>query len=264
MSAKAFIEIEQTGSPIRRECSQRKTLIGLGLNKIGRVSWVPDTPATRSMIAKVGHLLKINHDPSAPKPAPAARLYDEAADTALLTKLAFAGQGVSTENYSESERNQGKRPDFKLLKDGKLTAFCEMKSPRDDFIFEEPPSGESAVRKNLPFHRKLGAHICDAAVQLESVNPDHTLPNIVAFVNHAPDIARRDVHATVAGLPAGDGKRVFMLSQKFQEKVLEAARKIDLFLWLDAETGRLQHVSVNGAPHQKAALDLLGLKDEGS
>jgi large subunit ribosomal protein L30 len=210
MSAKAFIEIEQTGSPIRRECSQRKTLIGLGLNKIGRVSWVPDTPATRSMIAKVGHLLKINHDPSAPKPAPAARLYDEAADTALLTKLAFAGQGVSTENYSESERNQGKRPDFKLLKDGKLTAFCEMKSPRDDFIFEEPPSGEFAVRKNLPFHRKLGAHICDAAVQLESVNPDHTLPNIVAFVNHAPDIARRDVHATVAGLPAGDGKRVFM------------------------------------------------------
>jgi hypothetical protein len=55
-----------------------------------------------------------------------------------------------------------------------------------------------------------------------------------------------------------------MLSRKFQEKVLEAARKIDLFLWVDAETRGLQHMSVNGALHQKAALDLLALKDDGS
>jgi large subunit ribosomal protein L30 len=33
-----YIEIEQTGSPIRRRGDQRRTLIGLKLNKIGRVS----------------------------------------------------------------------------------------------------------------------------------------------------------------------------------------------------------------------------------
>jgi ribosomal protein L30 len=48
-----YIEIEQIGSPIRRHWRQRETLIGLKLNKIGRVSWVPDTPATRGMIDKV-------------------------------------------------------------------------------------------------------------------------------------------------------------------------------------------------------------------
>lgn len=47
-----------------------------------------------------------------------------------------------------------------------------------------------------------------------------------------------------------------------QEQVLSAAGKIDLFLWIDAEKGTLQHVSVNGAPHQAAALDLLGLTNE--
>jgi large subunit ribosomal protein L30 len=36
-----YIEIEQTGSPIRRRGDQRQTLIGLKLNKIGRVSWRP-------------------------------------------------------------------------------------------------------------------------------------------------------------------------------------------------------------------------------
>ena len=54
-----LIKIEQTGSPIRRQHTQRETLIGLGLNRIGRVAQVPDTPATRGMIAKVRHLVRV-------------------------------------------------------------------------------------------------------------------------------------------------------------------------------------------------------------
>ena len=53
------IKIEQTGSPIRRHHTQRETLIGLGLNRIGRVAEVPDTPQTRGMIAAVRHLLRV-------------------------------------------------------------------------------------------------------------------------------------------------------------------------------------------------------------
>ena len=53
------IEVEQTASPIRREASQRATLIGLGLNKIGRVRDLPDTPQTQGMIAKVRHLVRV-------------------------------------------------------------------------------------------------------------------------------------------------------------------------------------------------------------
>jgi large subunit ribosomal protein L30 len=56
------IKIEQTGSAIRRHHSQRETLIGLGLNRIGRVAEVPDTPQTRGMIAKVAHLLRVHVD----------------------------------------------------------------------------------------------------------------------------------------------------------------------------------------------------------
>ena len=56
------IRIEQTGSPIRRHHSQRETLIGLGLNRIGRVAERPDTPQIRGMIAKVAHLVRV-HEP---------------------------------------------------------------------------------------------------------------------------------------------------------------------------------------------------------
>jgi large subunit ribosomal protein L30 len=53
------IKIEQTGSPIRRHHSQRETLIGLGLNRIGRMVQLPDTPQTRGMITKVKHLVRV-------------------------------------------------------------------------------------------------------------------------------------------------------------------------------------------------------------
>ncbi len=53
------IKVEQIGSAIRRQHSQRETLIGLGLNKIGRVAELPDTPSTRGMITKVKHLVRV-------------------------------------------------------------------------------------------------------------------------------------------------------------------------------------------------------------
>lgn len=53
------IRVEQTGSPMRRRSDQRATLIGLGLNRIGRISELEDTPAIRGMIAKVHHLVRV-------------------------------------------------------------------------------------------------------------------------------------------------------------------------------------------------------------
>ncbi len=58
MADKTII-VEQIGSPIRREASQRQTLVGLGLNKIRRRSTLEDTPAVRGMIERVKHLVRI-------------------------------------------------------------------------------------------------------------------------------------------------------------------------------------------------------------
>jgi large subunit ribosomal protein L30 len=59
MASGKTIKIEQTGSPLRREHSQRETLIGLGLNKIGRTKELPDTPMTRGMVSKVRHIVRV-------------------------------------------------------------------------------------------------------------------------------------------------------------------------------------------------------------
>jgi large subunit ribosomal protein L30 len=53
------VKVEQIGSPLRRAGDQRATLIGLGLNKIGRTRDLPDNSATRGMIHKVRHLVRV-------------------------------------------------------------------------------------------------------------------------------------------------------------------------------------------------------------
>jgi large subunit ribosomal protein L30 len=55
----AKVKITQTGSPIRRTPDQRKTLIGLGLNKMHRTVELDDTPEVRGMIRKVQHMVKV-------------------------------------------------------------------------------------------------------------------------------------------------------------------------------------------------------------
>ncbi|MGI4730450.1 MAG: 50S ribosomal protein L30 [Janthinobacterium lividum] len=55
----ATIKIRQTGSPIRRTSDQRATLIGLGLNKMHKVSELQDSPEVRGMIRKVQHMVAI-------------------------------------------------------------------------------------------------------------------------------------------------------------------------------------------------------------
>ncbi len=57
--------VKQVGSPLRRQAQQKATLVGLGLDKLGKTSILPDTAATRGMITKVRHMVEIVEERSA-------------------------------------------------------------------------------------------------------------------------------------------------------------------------------------------------------
>jgi large subunit ribosomal protein L30 len=59
MAKSKTITVQQVGSPIRRDKSQRATLIGLGLNKMNKQRELVDTPEVRGMINKVPHLVRV-------------------------------------------------------------------------------------------------------------------------------------------------------------------------------------------------------------
>jgi len=56
---KKTLKITQTGSPIRRDKTQRATLVGLGLNKMHKSIEVEDTPEVRGQVRKVQHLVRV-------------------------------------------------------------------------------------------------------------------------------------------------------------------------------------------------------------
>ena len=58
--ANQTVRVTQIRSPIGRQGYQRKTLIGLGLNKLHRQREIEDTPAVRGMIKKVRHLVRVD------------------------------------------------------------------------------------------------------------------------------------------------------------------------------------------------------------
>jgi large subunit ribosomal protein L30 len=55
----AKIKVRRVGSPIRRENSQRATLLGLGLKRANQVVELENTPSVQGMIRKVKHLVEV-------------------------------------------------------------------------------------------------------------------------------------------------------------------------------------------------------------
>ena len=59
MSKNVKLVVKQIKSAIGRKAYQRKTLIGLGLNKMNKEKTLEDTPSVRGMIEKVKHLVVV-------------------------------------------------------------------------------------------------------------------------------------------------------------------------------------------------------------
>lgn len=264
-----YFRIQQIRSPIRREGSQRRTLQGLGLNKIGRIATVRFNGSTWGMVQKVRHLIRFpdeelyeQHRIVLPQPI------DEGADEALMRALVFEGQGVEVVRLPEGK---DKSPDFKLIKDGELKAYCELKSPRDDVVFAIPKDlkpGEirQEVRENPAAHA-LARVIEKAAQQFEAANKDHALPNILVLVSHARLRSPIDLHVAIGGMPVPGGGRGFLLvdpnEKDFkkawakQRKLWDDMRKIDLVYWVDAHTKTVRHLINNDGPKRGEACDLM-------
>ena len=64
MSKNTKLVVKQIKSAIGRKAYQRKTLIGLGLNKMNKEKILEDTPSIRGMIDKVKHLVEVKSNGS--------------------------------------------------------------------------------------------------------------------------------------------------------------------------------------------------------
>ena len=195
-----------------------------------------------------------------------ARGPNEEPDLDLTEELLFAGQNLQLERFDRAETVAGRTPDFRVRRDGALVAYCEVKSPRDDFLEEQLDRAEQGrivggVRSDPTFNR-IARHVLKAATQFEAVNVERLVPNILVFVNHADANGIADLQETLTGMfHTADGERIPTMTNVSEGRLGETRFKIDLYVWIDNKTRRVQGYLFSEAitAHVETLCVLLGL-----
>jgi hypothetical protein len=101
----------------------------------------------------------------------------------------------------------------------------------DQQLVQAPPGTiVGGGRPDQTFNR-IARHIVKAVKQFDAVNPDHSLPNVLVFVNHDDNSGYRDLCETLTGHIRADSGEVYAF---MSDGLLGDKRKlIDLYVWID-------------------------------
>jgi hypothetical protein len=195
-----------------------------------------------------------------------SRAPNEKVDLFLARELLYEPNRLRLSRFTRDEMSRSRTPDFRVSRDDELVAYSEVKSPRDDALdnlLDEAAPGEivQLLRNDSVFNR-LGRHVVKAATQFDAVNPDHTLPNVLVFVNHDHASSYADMREVLTGMFfAASGRRYPTMMRIAEDWIGSAKGRVDLFVWIDArerQIGGYVHNEISG--HQQTISRLFGLE----
>lgn len=169
---------------------------------------------------------------------------DERRDLPIV-KGFFAAHGLGAEHFTKAETRAGRTPDFRLLRDGKLFAYCEVKSPRDDFLGDQldqaAPMQIVGGGRSDPTFNRLSGLIWKAVSQFDAVNPVRDVPNILFFVNHDDASSYNDLLETLTGeFFAEGGTRYPTMKHISEGRIKDAKYRIDAYVWYDVQEAKVE------------------------
>jgi hypothetical protein len=161
---------------------------------------------------------------------------NEERDLALVQELVSGPAGFDLERIEATP--EGRRPDFRMVSWRGLAGFCEVKSPRDDWLDEQleqaPPLTIVGGLRDDPRFNRIARHILKAVTQFDTVNADRSLPNVLVFVNHDDQSHYGDLRETLTGRFYADSGEIYETMPRISDLLLGDKRnRIDLYLWID-------------------------------
>ena len=162
-------------------------------------------------------------------------------DLKLAEELVFAPIGLSLQKIP---RWVSRTADLLVLQNGALVAYCELKSPRDEWLDKlldlAKPWQIVGGGRDDPVFKKIRKHANKASQQFEAVNPTRAVPNILVFVNHDYISDFGDLRETFTGLfHAANGNRHATMPD-MAASLKRAQSQIDVCVWIDAKTSKIQ------------------------
>ena len=150
-----------------------------------------------------------------------------------LTIGFFRSKGIAAKHFPK--RKEGKKPDFELYSEETLFAFCELKSIVDY---------EVCGLRHDPTYNKIQNKIHEASNQLKAANPDHTVPNIIFFLNRTDKVGWQDLWHVLTGqiMPPNQPSEIVDLS--YLKRLLEKddLARIDFIVWADTNRPIISYV----------------------
>ena len=172
--------------------------------------------------------------------------------------------GLAVEEYSKDELRWSRTPDFKILKDGELVFYCEVKTIAEDTwiinqIMNAPPGMIVGGPRNDATYNRISSKIHDAAEQFRSVNLEHKYPNVLIFVDHEEGLGYMGLLQTVTGLFFAQSGGRHAIFQKYSNgRIREEKFNIDLYLWFDDHWDKPAWLFGNNRPYVEALCGYFG------
>ena len=140
----------------------------------------------------------------------------------------FTRKGYTVEKKDKG--NQTKNPDFQISKNGNLVAFCEVKDVgRLDISYFKDKT------KPLPRDSQVIAQkIHHAYKQLHAANPNHVVPNIVAFYCDRLGTDAYDMHEAILGYVLFEsGYKIYRKWVTVDNRIKDEKSEIDIYIFYD-------------------------------
>ena len=156
-----------------------------------------------------------------------------------LVESFLGNYNLLMERFTKKEMRISKTPDFKVLQEGLLSFYCEVKNSEKDMWLDNLLDQANHFdlvgggRKD-PIYNRLGAHIHKARKQFEAVNSNEDYPNVLAFYNEDKLAGFLDLIAVTSGkFIADDGSEHQIFKQFSEGRLKDDIANIHLFIWLD-------------------------------
>lgn len=191
--------------------------------------------------------MKPEYDFSAGERGKHAHLFGEVSEDEALIEIFWREKGFIPERFEKEHTRFSKSPDFKLYKDSKLVAYCEVKTFQHDRWMDKQlnavkPGEMAGGLRQDPIYNRISNAVHTAAQQFNAVNPNHEVFNFLMLVNHDKAAKYADLVSVLTGYWDPLHGVLEKTHTQFSEgRIREDKRKVDLYLWMKpASDGKLQ------------------------
>ena len=133
------------------------------------------------------------------------------------------------------KEGKDKKPDFKGIVNNETVFYAELKTIMEDQWY----NNDNETVRNDPVLNRISNKIYEAYSQLIQINKNHSIPNILIFLNYDYSINCSYMTDILTGTHfVESGNHQIGFYNRFRERIKDKMSFIDLYIWIDKRNNK--------------------------